>query len=198
MVSPQVVDSQLESLGISFKYFGRSEVQELQNILLPGELIEHAANGVYSGGFAMIVATNLRLLIIDKKPFKLNIEDIRYQTISEVGFQGRILDAMLMVNLPHKLLTFRSWHQPRLRNITNFIQERVMQASPDWQQRYKFGFLSQGQSGGIGMRLPAQGVQQSDLTLPQPFLAKRTPSALRSALSRLAIKQLYSTSVYSA
>ncbi len=188
MVSTHIIDQQLKSLGLEFKRVGRSEVRELARILIPGELIEHAANGVYAGGFALIVATNLRLLIVDKKPFRLNIEDMRYQLMNEVNFKSSILDAQIIIQIAAKEVTFRSWRQSRLRDISSYIEERVMQSSPDWQQRYRDGLLAIQQPSGVGVQYLIGDMGHKEL---QPYNAHRTSRAIRSALSRIAIKQLY-------
>jgi hypothetical protein len=49
---------------------------------LPGEEIYELVNGIYEGGFAIVVATDVRLLLIDKKPMNyLNVEDLRFDMI---------------------------------------------------------------------------------------------------------------------
>jgi hypothetical protein len=144
MVSLQTIDAQLAKVGMKNRFFGRPEVRELCHILAPGEVIQHAVIGQYEGGFGLIVATNRRVLLIDKKPWFLTMEDIRYDMVSEVDFYGRLLDATVTIITLNKSLTFTSWKKDRLRSLVHYIQHRVMQLrqaghdqwqeSPNWQQ----------------------------------------------------------------
>lgn len=137
MIALEQVDAQLARVGLKNRFFGRPEVKELCHIMAPGEVIQHAVNGQYEGGFAMIVATDRRILLIDKKPWFLTMEDIRYDMVSEVDFYGRLLDSSITLITIGKQLNFRSWHQNRLRDMVRYIQHRVMelrQGERAWQE----------------------------------------------------------------
>lgn len=136
MVSLQEIDAQLERVGMKNRFFGRPEVKELCHIMAPGETIQHAVNGQYEGGFAMIIATDRRILLIDKKPWFLTMEDIRYDMVQEVDYYARLLDASVTIITFNKQLHFRSWRQARLRELVRYIQQRVMdlRQSENWQQ----------------------------------------------------------------
>ncbi len=136
MVALDIVDAQLAKVGMRNRYFGRPEVRELCHIMAPGEVIQHAVNGQYEGGFAMLVATDRRILLIDKKPWFLTMEDVRYDMVSEVDFYARLLDSSVTLVTVGKKLTFRGWRQERLRDMVRYIQQRVMdlhQHERNWQ-----------------------------------------------------------------
>jgi hypothetical protein len=134
MVSMQSIDAQLDALGIKFRLIGRPEIEELQHILVPQERILQCINGLYDGGVALLCATDQRLLLVDKKPWFLTLEDIGYDMISEVDYRARLLDATTTIHTPSKMLNFRSWHQPRLRMLTSYVQQRIMELRSYWQQ----------------------------------------------------------------
>ncbi len=119
------VERQLVSVGFKNKFFGRPEVKELCNILSPNEVIRHAVMGHYQGGFAFIVATDGRVLLVDKKVWFLTLEDIRYDMVAEVDFCSRLLDATISVVTFNKTLVFSSWHKQSLRQLSKFVQQRV-------------------------------------------------------------------------
>jgi hypothetical protein len=127
MVSLHEVEEQLKHVGCNFKFWGRAEVRELGNVLMPEEKIAQAANGSYEGGFALLCVTNYRVLLIDRKPMLLTIEDIRYDMMSEVDFHNRLLGATVRVMTPMRNLVFSTWSTPRLRKCVNYIQQRVME-----------------------------------------------------------------------
>lgn len=126
MVSLKKVETALEAVGMKNKFIGRAEVKELCHILSGDEKIYHAINGHYEGGFAMLVVTDRRILLIDKKPWFLTMEDIRYDMVSEVDFFARLLDSSVHLNLLNKKLVFTSWRQNRMRDLVRYIQHRVM------------------------------------------------------------------------
>lgn len=127
MVSIQQVEEQLKQLGCNFKLWGRSEIRELSNVLMPEEKIAQVANGTYEGGFAMLCVTNYRVLLIDRKPMLLTIEDIRYDMIAEVDYNNRLVGATVRIFTPMRNLVFNSWSIVRLRKCVNYIQQRVME-----------------------------------------------------------------------
>lgn len=127
MVSLQEVEKQLDLVGCNFKMWGRAEVRELCNVLMPEEQIAQALNGSYEGGFAMLCVTNYRVLLIDRKPMLLTIEDIRYDMIAEVDYHNRMLGATVHLFTPMRNLIFSSWSTVRLRKCVNYVQQRVME-----------------------------------------------------------------------
>jgi Bacterial PH domain len=128
MVDHSNVLKQLKDLGLNYTFFGHPETKELANVLNPGEQIFHCAFGFYQGGSALLVATNSRLLLVDKRPFFLNLEDIRYEMINEVDFAGRLLDASVSLHTGSKQLRFRSFADARLRKMCNFVQDQITRA----------------------------------------------------------------------
>jgi hypothetical protein len=186
MVSLQEVEEQLKHVGCNFKLWGRSEVRELGNVLMPEEKIAQAANGSYEGGFALLCVTNYRVLLIDRKPMLLTIEDIRYDMMSEVDFHNRLLGATVRVMTPMRNLVFSTWSTPRLRKCVNYIQQRVMeirQHNMVAQQQMQtqagvpqpLGVLSPvGQSAqGGGMGMPAQRPLPQNPYTKTPLLTRR-------------------------
>lgn len=127
MVTRDVVDNQLKRIGCNYRWWGRAEIRELANILLPTETIAQCVNGHYEGGFAMLCVTDHRLLLIDRKPMFLTLEDIRFDMISEIDFSARMLDGTVHVITPTHKLMFTAWNQTRLRRLLDYTQERVME-----------------------------------------------------------------------
>jgi hypothetical protein len=110
---------------IRFKQLGRSELKELAYVLLPGETLKHCVNGTYDGGFALLAATDQRVLLVDKKPLYLTLEDIRFDMIVEIDFNHRLLNANVFICTPNKSLRFVAYNHARLRALFHFVQTRV-------------------------------------------------------------------------
>jgi hypothetical protein len=127
MVTLEEVEKQLTAIGANSRFWGRAEIVELQHILVPGEQIQACMNGRYHGGFATLVATDQRLLLVDKKLFYLTIEDMRYDMIAEVDFGAQLLSGTMQVCTPTKNLAFTTFKPKVLRQVATYIQQRVMQ-----------------------------------------------------------------------
>jgi len=129
MVSAESVEKQLKRINFNVDAWGRTEARELPNILLPDEEIYEAVNGIYEGGFALLVATDVRLLLVDKKPLKfLTVEDLRFDMINELDYSHRLLGAQISISAGAKNLKFRSYNQPRLRKCINHVQHSMAEA----------------------------------------------------------------------
>lgn len=127
MVTLKEVEKQLNAIDANSRFWGRAEIVELQHILVPGEQIQACMNGKYEGGFATFVATDQRLLLVDKKLFYLTVEDMRYDMIAEVDFGAQLMSGTIRVCTPTKTLTFTTLKPKPLRLAANYIQQRVMQ-----------------------------------------------------------------------
>jgi hypothetical protein len=129
MVTKDSVEKQLKKLHFNPHGWGRTEARELPNILLPDEEIYEVVNGFYDGGFALLVATNVRLLLIDKKPMNyLTVEDMRFDMINELDYSHRLLGARINVSAGSKNLIFTSLNQARLRKAINHVQHCMAEA----------------------------------------------------------------------
>jgi len=126
MVTAEEVKKQLEAIGVEFHLWGKAELRELERILVPDESIIHCVKGRYDGGFAVLVTTDRRLLLIDKKPFFLTLEDFRYDMISDIEYDHRLLDATVRVRTASKESRFTSTRISKLRALTAYTQDRMM------------------------------------------------------------------------
>lgn len=126
MVSQDSVAAQLKHIGFNQKAWGRQEVRELPNIILPDEEIFECVNGIYEGGFALLVATDVRMLLIDKKPLNyLTVEDLRFDMINEIDYNHRAFGAYVHITTGNRELKFRSYNQQRLRKLISHVQHRM-------------------------------------------------------------------------
>ncbi len=127
MVTLAAVEEQLKAIGCNFRFWGRSEVKELTQILLPGEQIAMCVNGQYEAGFALLCATDFRVLLVDKKPKYLSLKDIRFDMITELDYNSRWLDSTVHIYTPNKELKFTTTNSNRLRKLFSHTQQKVME-----------------------------------------------------------------------
>ena len=130
MISKDNLDEQLRRVHFNRHGWGKSEAVELCNVLMPDEEIDECVNGFYEAGFALLVATKDRLLLIDKKPLNyLTVEDMRFDMICEFDYSHRLIGADVTVATSgNNTLHFTSWNQPRLRRLLGFVQFRITEA----------------------------------------------------------------------
>lgn len=176
MVQKSVIDDQLKAIGADFHFWGRPEMRELSNILVQGEEIRHCLNGRYEGGFAMLCATDRRLLLVDKKLLFLTVEDVRYDMISEVDFNHSLIDATVHVCTVNKKVRFTSFKHKSLRSLTAYIQDRVMETRQQHMQP------SQIQLPAYQLGPDHGGVAQLQYKATNPYT--RVPLMMRRRVSR--------------
>ncbi len=192
MVHPDEIKKQLAGIGANSLMWGRAELRELPKILFEGERLNHVLNGRYEGGFAVLCATNYRVILIDKKPFYLTLEDTRYDMISDVQFNHRLIDASIWIGTVHKKMTFMAYNHAKLRNMTHFIQEQVMatrqqQTQPEIQpEAIQAPLPPQPLTGNLPPAQQLPVVEGALASAPQrpPINPYRTPLMIRHRISR--------------
>jgi hypothetical protein len=123
MISKKTVQEQLKKIDFNPYGWNRSEIAELHQILLPDEQIYECVNGTYEGGFALLVATDIRVLLVDKKPLNfLSVEDLRFDMINEIDYNHRMMGASINISTGSKVLNFRSYNKSRLRKLIGHVQ----------------------------------------------------------------------------
>ncbi len=125
MVTNKEVMRQFRQLKVKPSMWAKGEIEELTRILEPGECLTHVVFGWYNNGFALLCCTEHRVLLIDKKPFYLKLEDLRYDKISEVKFVNRMLDSLVVLSYAGMTLEFKSWNQSAMRKLTDFVQQTI-------------------------------------------------------------------------
>lgn len=126
MVDPKIIHKQLRDINFGGSAWNQSELRELPKIIHDDESISECVNGWYEGGVALLVATNQRLLLIDKKMLRfLNIEDLRFDMINEIDYSRRLMGASILISTGSKVLKFSSTNQKRLRHLINLVQQHM-------------------------------------------------------------------------
>lgn len=128
MVSLAVVKMQLAKAGCSVSFWGRGEVRELCNVLAEDETIIHASNGYHEGGFGLLVATDQRMLLVDRKPMYLTLDAISYGMIQEITLNYRLLNSSINIYTSNKCMVFKSWNHSRLRQMLMFSQQKILES----------------------------------------------------------------------
>lgn len=156
MISLNQVEDQLKRVGCNFRFWCRPEIRELCKILMPGETIAQAVVGRYENGYALLCVTDHRLLLIDKKPMFLTLEDLRFDMISEIDYSSQLFDGTVRIMTPNRKLVFTAWNQARLRNVLNYAQMRVSEIRQHYQQGQFAAQIQQQQQQVMSSAWPSQ------------------------------------------
>lgn len=92
------VKRQLISLGMSRLALKSAESRYLPHLIHPGEDVAGIVYGKAKEGFAMLIATNLRVIFLDKKPLFVNEDEITYDIVSGVSFSHAGLGSTVMLH----------------------------------------------------------------------------------------------------
>ena len=98
MISMPSVQRQLIDAGFKNRFFGWSAIRQLPNIMVEDEIIEKVISGVYEAGYALVIATNRRILFLDKKPASFVVEEVAYDMVSEVEYRINPFSAHITIH----------------------------------------------------------------------------------------------------
>ncbi|SRR6266702_3907670 len=181
MVSLSEVERQLKQTGYNFHFLWRAERRELCNVLTPDERIQQCVNGQYEAGFALLCVTDQRILLIDRKPMYLTLEDIRFDMVTEVDYRHRLLNASIHVTTPNRTLVFVGWNHAVMRKLLNYTQRRIMELRQQYmlQQQFQqpmptYGAVATRQMVQPGM--PGNFVYETSPMQPGPNVPMRPPA----------------------
>ena len=79
------VKQQLRYLGVSRLALLTMESRYLPHLIHPDEFIQGVVYGQSKGGFAMLVATDKRVIFLNKKPLYVNEDEITFNVVSGVS-----------------------------------------------------------------------------------------------------------------
>jgi hypothetical protein len=122
------LEKHLASIGYKVPSWQKAEVRELCRVIHPDEVIIQAVNGHYEGGFGLLVATNHRLLLVDRKPMFLTLDAISYGMIQEISLNYRLLNSTIHIWTSNKCLDFSSWNHTRIREVLDYAQKSIILA----------------------------------------------------------------------
>ncbi len=138
MPTLEEIQTQIRNLDGFETFLGRKEIKELPNILWEDETVENVIQGTYNNGNGILVATNRRLVFVDKGIlYGLKVEDFAYDKISSIQYETGMLFGKLtiftsgnkaIVNnvLKAKVRVFGDWVRARI----SAQKENVIQHQP--------------------------------------------------------------------
>jgi general stress protein 26 len=121
------VKTELKAVGVGAVGMRAPEVNELAKILHPDEHIGGVVYGRYSNGLAWLVATDKRVLFVDKKAFFMTTDELTYDVVSGVknSHAGVFASIVLHTRVNDYAIRYVSLKCARI--FTEFIEARRLE-----------------------------------------------------------------------
>ncbi len=117
---------QIKSIDGLSTLLGKREIKELPNILWENENVENLIQGTYNNGNGILVATNTRLIFIDKGlVFGLKVEDFPYDKISSIQYSTGLLLGKLTIFASGNKAVIDNVDKQRVRIFGDVVRNKI-------------------------------------------------------------------------
>lgn len=124
------VNAQLESIDGWTKFLSRREINELPNVLWPKERIEQFGGGTYEGKRGVLVATNRRLIFLDKGLIRLKVEDFPYDKVTSAQVETGLIWGKLTILASGNKAVIDNMPKDQARSLGDHVRRRLNKPSP--------------------------------------------------------------------
>ena len=121
----EALNSVLRKIDGVDKWMTRGEIKELPSILWENELPEKLITGRYNNGRGILVATNRRLIFIDKGMLSLKVEDFSYDKIASIESKTGMVFGSLTIYASGNKEKFEYADKELLRGFADFLRVRI-------------------------------------------------------------------------
>lgn len=129
MVSVPTLDeikSQIQTIDGASKFFGFKEIKQLPDILWEDELIEKLVQGFYNTGQGILVATNKRLIFVDKGLiYGLRVEDFPYDKITSIQYKTGLLFGEIKIFASGNKADITQINKQQTRDFAEYVRARI-------------------------------------------------------------------------
>ena len=126
----EALNSVLRKIDGVDKWMTRGEIKELPSILWENELPEKLITGRYNNGRGMLVATNRRLIFIDKGMVSLKVEDFSYDKIASIESKTGMVFGSLTIYASGNKEKFEYADKELLRGFADFLRAKISTQKP--------------------------------------------------------------------
>ncbi|HOV79342.1 MAG TPA: PH domain-containing protein [Bacillota bacterium] len=130
MPDAKAIELAIKNLSGAEKFLGRKEIKELPSILWEDELPEKIVQGFYNNGMGILVATNKRLIFIDKGIFSLKVEDFPYDKISSIQYSTGMLSGEIDIFTSGNKAEIKSIVKDQVRPFCEYVRARITKTAP--------------------------------------------------------------------
>jgi hypothetical protein len=123
------IQKELAIAGVPKRIFRTQEARALENILDDNENIIGCIQGLYSEGFGLVVATNARLLIVNKSFLWTRIEDESYAMVNSVLYKRGVILGKLTLSTRARQYIFTVLVKDPINSFISIIDNKMRKHS---------------------------------------------------------------------
>lgn len=121
------IRKELRDLGVSRSALLRMEAHYLPHIIHPDERLGGVVYGHHHDGYAMLVATDRRIIFLDKKPLFVNEDEIKYDIVGGVSFGHAGYGSTVTLHTRMKDYAIRTLNQRCATTFVEYIESRCLE-----------------------------------------------------------------------
>lgn len=125
------IKKELAISGAPRRVLRSAEVSALSQIMSHDEEIMISMQGLYDEGIGLIVATNARLLIVNKSWFWQRVEDESYSMVNSVVYKQGILLGKVYLSTRARRYTFTVLKSDPIESFVSFIDRMMRLTQPN-------------------------------------------------------------------
>jgi Bacterial PH domain/Short C-terminal domain len=129
MPTLEEITAEISRLPGGHGFLGRKEVKQLPGILWEDERVENLIRGWYASGTGILVATNKRLVFVDKGITKLRVEDFPYDKITSVQYKLGLAGGTLTIFASGNKADIEHVPKDQCKAFGDFIRARMTSIS---------------------------------------------------------------------
>jgi hypothetical protein len=118
--------TELKKVGVTRYGLIKAEVSELPNVIADDEAINACIYGQYGGGSAMMVATDRRVIFLDKKPLHLLLEEMTFDKVLDIGADWQPLFSKVTVNARSGKYVFKYVNSKCAHIFVHYLEAAVL------------------------------------------------------------------------
>lgn len=117
----------LRRLGVSRFGMSSMEAKHLPRIIHPTEQLGGVVYGFHQDGYVMLVATDRRIIFLDKKPLFINEDEISYFVVSGISFSNVGWGSTVTLHTRIQDYTIRTFNRACAESFVEFIELRCLE-----------------------------------------------------------------------
>lgn len=125
MPTLEEIKAQLQHLDGTSKFLGRKEIKELPAILWEDEKLEKLVQGRYGNGMGVLVATNKRLVFVDKGLISLRVEDFPYKNVSSIQYQTGMVFGKITIFTSGNKADIDQIDKKQAKDFAEYVRNRI-------------------------------------------------------------------------
>lgn len=121
------IRQELKDLGVSWLGLSLAESHNLPRLIHQDEHLGGVVYGHHTDGYAMLVATDSRVIFYDKKPLFENVDEVTYDVISGVSLGHAGFGSTVVLHTRVKDYPIRTYNQKCAHTFVEYIEARCLE-----------------------------------------------------------------------